>query len=221
MFIQSDKFKFIELETIEKNGKRYYVTEVGNLPSVTTFLSATKSEEFQKIIEDWKERVGEIEANKIVKKANVLGTEFHLIIEKFLKNEDLPKHDITTSWMFKNVKKYLSDNIDIVYAQEVPLYSKKLKLAGRADCIANWKGELTIIDFKTSSGERREDMIEDYFIQCCAYAIMFGELTGHYIKKFSIIMVDKKSYGVQIFEGNTKDYAGKLINRLEIFNRGR
>lgn len=217
-FKQSNEFSFKELDTIEIRGKRHYRTPYGDFPSVTTFLSDTKPEEDKKILEEWKNRVGEERAKFITETAKTYGTELHFMIEQYLKNESIPESSINATWMFNSVKPYLRNNISVVYAQEVPLYSTRLKLAGRTDCIGIWKNELTVIDFKTSSGERTEDMIKDYFIQCCAYAIMFGELTGVYIKRFAIVMVDKKSYGVQIFEGKTSDYVHPLMIRLKQFN---
>lgn len=217
-YFEQDSHKtFVDIETIERKGKRFYKTPVGIFPSVTTFLSATKSEEQKAILQKWRERVGDAEADKKIEKAKVAGTDIHTVIEYFLKNEPLPDMLPITRWMFKEIKPVLKKNITKVYAQEVALYSKKLGLSGRVDCVAVWNDSLTIVDFKTAAKERSKEMIEDYFLQCCAYAIMYGEMTGHYIKRFAIVMIEHTGMTVQIFEGNTADYVEPLIVRLKKF----
>lgn len=210
-------FDFAEIETIEKDGKRHYSTPVGVLPSVTTLLSLTKEEKDKKVLKEWRERVGEEEADRITKQSTISGTDLHLAIENFLKN--LPEHNMypATKWMMHSLKPVLKRHIGTIYAQEVPLYSQQLGFAGRVDCVAMWKEQLSIIDFKTARKAREPEMIEDYFIQCCAYAIMYSIMTGIPVKRFAIVMIEKTGMDVQLFEGNTADYVGKLMNKIKKF----
>ena len=145
-FIHENPLGDIELNTINENGKRLYVTPDGqNYPSVTTVLSEYKKEG----IIAWRKRIGEQEANKISTKASRRGTKVHKLCEDYLNNE-LSFKDFTPDnvEMFKGIQPFLNE-IEIVYAQERTLYSHHLKTAGRVDCVGKFRGKDFIIDFKT------------------------------------------------------------------------
>jgi genome maintenance exonuclease 1 len=110
------------------------------------------------------------------------------------------------------------DRIDNVHALETPLYSNLLKLAGRVDCVAEFDGELSIIDFKGSTKTKRREDIDNYFMQATAYSIMWKERTGVPIKKL-VIMISAENGGVQIFEANPVDYVPALKSAIENYER--
>ena len=147
-----------ELQTKTIDGKRHYViSEDRCYPSVTTVMS--KLPEKVKGLQEWRNRVGDKEADRVSKEARERGTKVHQMIENHLNNAhiytNLKQYPMQTLWpsmgMFKSIEPHLNKYVDNIYAQEVPLYSDHLELAGRCDCIAEFDGELAIIDFKTSS----------------------------------------------------------------------
>ena len=173
-------------ETID--GVRYYKVpndeELIRLVSITSVTSHFNKEIFVK----WRKRVGEEEANRITKKATSRGTDMHTLVENYLLNiPELPKVQPISDFLFK-ISRSTLDNINNIHALESSLYSKELGIAGTVDCIAEYEGELAIIDFKTSAKPKPEDWIEHYFVQCMAYGCMLYEMTGNMVKKLVIIM---------------------------------
>ncbi|NBO99952.1 MAG: exonuclease [Proteobacteria bacterium] len=190
----------------EDSGKRFYVTSEGNrYPSVTTMLSHFS----RKSIQEWRNRIGQEEANKISRAASNRGTKLHKIVEKYLANEDMEITNQFQAELFKSIIPYLN-YIDNIHLQEKYLYSNYLRLAGTVDCIAEYKGKLSVIDFKTSSRQKQEDWIESYFVQTAAYAIMFEERYKIPVPRITIIIAVENDYP-QIFHKKRDDYAGKLL----------
>ena len=170
-------------------GRKYRTPEGIDLPSITTVLSILSRDS----IAAWRKRVGEEEANRISHRASTRGTKVHEIIEKYIDNDpnytDGYTPDIIQS--FQDVQTILDTNIGDVYAQEAPLYSNHLGVAGRVDCVADYGVKLSIIDFKTSKKPKRVDWIKNYFMQEAAYAIMWEERTGlPIVQLVTIIAVD-------------------------------
>jgi genome maintenance exonuclease 1 len=184
MFTHTD-FKFDEIETKQINGKRHYITPKGNFPSITTVLSILS----RKGIAEWRERVGAEAANKISTMAARRGTNVHLMCEHYINNElDDKKFMPNEREMFNSIKPILNEYIDNVVAQEVPLWSSYLGIAGRVDCIAEYEGRLSVIDFKTSRKPKKREWIGSYFQQASAYCVMFEERTGTPIDQIVIII---------------------------------
>lgn len=221
MFTQVDKFHhlFYNLNRRNMNETRYY--EVGDevmYPSVTSVISFINREKFA----GWRARVGNEEANKITKHATTRGTKLHLVLEKFLQNEDIKLLDEYQSpliqYMFNFVKPHLEERLDNIYQQETPMFSNRLCLAGTVDLICEVDGELAIVDFKTSAKEKPEEWLEDYFVQLSAYWAMFSEKTGVVPKKLVVILVGENG-DVQIVQRRNimtyletlKDYASRFI----------
>ena len=166
------------------DGVRYYDTPDGQkLVSITSVISYRNRDKFTK----WRKRVGEEEANKVTKKATSRGTDMHTLVEHYLNNEELPTVQPLSDLLFKQAKPDLQ-KINNIHAIEQSLFSKELGIAGTVDCIAEYNGELAVIDFKTSARVKPEEWIEDYYVQCAAYACMLYELCGIMVKKFVIIM---------------------------------
>lgn len=193
---------------------RTYSVEGMNYPSVTTVIGHSK----KKSIMEWRRRVGEEEANKISKRASTRGNKTHKLAELYLSNQDISKYkdDPMSMGLFYLIKPHL-DSINNIHALEAPLYSRMLKIAGRVDCIAEYKGELAIIDFKTSTKLKKEEWIQDYFAQECAYAIMFQELTGLKVKKL-VTIIACETGEAQVFEIYDKfKYARKLKEYIDAY----
>ena len=175
----------LKRETID--GVRYYsIPEVDELVKLVSITSVT-SHFNKEIFVNWRKRVGDVEADKITKAATTRGTDMHTLTEHYLKNDDLPEVPPISEFLFKIAKGTLN-KIDNIYALEGPLYSKQLGIAGTVDCIAEYKGELAIIDFKTSKKPKPREWIEHYFVQAMAYGCMLYEMKGISIKKLVIIM---------------------------------
>lgn len=206
----------LEAETTESG--RVYITPNGNrYPSVTTVLSATDSKEG---LIAWRERVGEEEANKIMGRSARRGTELHSICEKYLLNEMTPiklrmmmPH---VKELFYKIKPFIDENVTKVHGLEQALYSDKLKIAGRTDCICEWNGVLSILDFKNSIKMKREEYIQDYFLQCTAYSLMFEELVSIPVKQIVILVGVEQGNG-QIFIKQKSNYVETLQNRINSY----
>ena len=201
----------LESKTFE-DGKRYYVTPEGvRLPSVTTVVGAMKKAE----IMAWRKRVGEEEANRISRQASGRGTNVHTLCERYLNNDKLGNIMPDAREMFNDLIPYL-DKIDNIWYQEQALWSHQLGLAGRVDCIAEYEGELSVIDFKTSKRVKTKDKIQDYFWQTCAYALMTEELTGYPINKLIIIMAVDNEQPI-IFKEKTEDHIDGLVKAIQFY----
>lgn len=165
------------------DGKRVYQTPSGNAyPSVTTVTGLHTA----KGIAEWRKRVGEAEANKISGRASARGTRIHSNCESYLLGESF-EPDIFDAEMFNSIK-FLLDQVDNIHCLETPLYSDHLQVAGTVDCIAEFQGKLSVIDFKTASKAKDRDDIHNYFMQCAAYAVAFEERTKIPIGRLVIIM---------------------------------
>ena len=165
------------------DGTRVYQTPTGKkYPSVTTVTGLLKKQ----AIMDWRKRVGEAEANKISSTAARRGTRIHTLCETHLNNDPVNCSMFDLD-LWNSVKPHLS-KINNIYALEKTLYSDHLQVAGTVDCIAEYKGKLSVIDFKTSKRLKTRDDIHDYFIQCSAYAVAFEEMTGKPVSRLVVIM---------------------------------
>ena len=181
-----------ELDTETKNGKRFYITPEGKkYPSVTTVSSFHSAKDIQK----WRKRVGAETANKISTQASVRGTAVHKLCEDYINNvEDYTKkHMPVNIQAFNSIKPILDSNINNVVMQECPLYSDYLQVGGRVDCIAEWNGKLSVIDFKTSRKIKKKEWIKGYLMQESAYCVMFEERTKIPIRQIvTVITVDNE-----------------------------
>lgn len=203
-----------ELSTENIGGKRHYVTPEGKLPSITSVLSVLSIDG----IKAWRARVGEKEANKISTRAARRGTNVHQMCEDYINNElnkdkFLP-HEIES---FLPLQKELDKSIGLVYAQEVPLYSTYLGVAGRVDLIAEWDGRLSIVDFKTSRKVKKKEWISGYFQQGAAYAVMFEERTGIPVDKIVIAMTVDGESDASVFVEKRDNWVSTLQETIELY----
>ena len=218
-FIHCNYLGDLELDCKTTESIRLYNLPSGKwVPSITSVTSFYNREIFVK----WRKRVGIEEANRITKRATARGTDFHQVCQDYLENKELvwENYQPTSKFMFYHAKPYL-DKINNIHAIERTLYSEYFGLAGRVDCIAEYEGELAIIDFKTSGKIKPEKWLENYFVQETAYACMYYELTQIPIKKLITLMVTPDGE-VKIFDKrNKKDYIKLLVKYIKEFVKGR
>ena len=203
-----------EIKATTTDGVRLYETPEGNkYPSITTVLSVRN----KKGLFEWRKRVGEDVANYVARKAANRGTSVHHMCEDYINNdfdEEKHKKKFLPYVLFNQLRESVLQKIDNVNAQECGLYSDKYKVAGRVDCIAEYDGKLSIIDFKTSSKERSDDWNESYYIQASAYAEMFEERTGIEINQVAILVVTEDGV-VQEFVKNKTEYLPMLTDTIK------
>ena len=214
-FIHHNFLGDLELQKKETNGIRLYNLPDGQwVPSITSVTSFYNRQNFA----DWRKRVGIEEANKITRKATARGTDFHEAVELYMLNKEIEWDDFKpiTKYMFHHATPYL-DRINNIHAIERTLYSEYLGLAGRVDCIAEYDGELAVIDFKTSTKIKPEKWLEKYFVQEMFYASAYYELTGIPITKLITIMVTPEG-DVKVFDKRNKgDYIKLLVRYIKEF----
>ena len=189
------------LSTTTIDGKRHYQTPDGNVyPSVTTITSLHGK------------RVGEEEANKISNKAATRGTRVHKLCEDYLNNELSFEGAMPNSIaLFKQMQPFLDKYIGKVYGIECPLYSHHLRVAGKSDCIAQFDGKNAVVDFKTANKPKQEHWIQNYFMQCAAYAVAFEERTKISIPRIAIV-VAVEGDSPQLFVKKRDDYIDMFIS---------
>ena len=205
----------IEMGTREViDGKRVYVTPNGNVyPYITSILALQPKPG----LNEWKEKVGEEEATKIMKESSELGTKVHSLCESYLYNEKLKCDDMKAIDVFNRLR-FVLGNINNIYCLEAPLHSDILRVAGTVDCVAEYNGVLSVIDFKTSRKPKREEWIEDYFIQAFFYSAAFFEMTGAIPEQIVILVAIRNEFDVQVFKKPLRDmekYIDKLIQIMK------
>lgn len=203
----------IELVEHYVEGRRYYQLPDGMLvPSVTTVLSSLSKDH----ITEWKARVGEEQANKITTQAARRGTAIHNLAEKYLLNDpEYTKGAMPINvFNFTQIKTHLDTHVTHIRAIEHALYSHALRTAGRTDLVANWDDKLSIIDFKTSTKVKKEEWIENYFLQATCYAMMLEERHGIHVPQF-VILIAVDHEAPQVFKRDTANYVERVKNLFQ------
>jgi len=198
------------------DGKRYYTTPKGKrLPSVTTVVGAMKKQ----AIMEWRNRVGEVEANRVSKLATGRGNRVHDLAERYLKNEriDWMREMPDAVVMFRSLIPHIQHINNIHYIEQA-LWSERIGLAGRVDLIAEWDGVLSVIDFKTSKKVKKKEDIQDYFAQCTAYSGMYEEHVGKPIDQIVIVMAVEDGDPL-IFIEKTDDHIGTLVEHIDYYHK--
>jgi genome maintenance exonuclease 1 len=210
----------IELpELIRIDGEmRHYETPTGErYPSVTTVLGNTKDKSG---LIAWRKRVGDEEADRTMKRSGRRGTAVHLMCEKLVLNQpiDFKAEMPLNVMMFKQLEKFLTENVNSIRVSEGSLFSHKLKVAGSVDLVANYRNHAAIIDFKTSAKNKRTDWIEDYFLQAAMYSYMLWEMTQMYHPKLVIAIAMEEEIQPQIFEEDVNNWLDKARDRCKQFH---
>ena len=214
MFVYCPPKKLEDLKAETLPNGRFYLTPTGEkLPSVTTVIGAMG----KKAIFEWRERVGAEEANRVSRIASGRGTRMHTLCEKYLNNEEFVKPMPDSLALFNTIKPILN-RINNIHYQECALWSLRLKMAGRVDCIGEFDGKLSVIDFKTSSRVKTKEDIPSYFAQCVAYALMYEELVGVKIHQIVVIMAVEGSEPL-LFVERTGDHVKTLKTYIDYYNR--
>ena len=192
-----------ELTTTTIGGKRFYEVDGEFFPSVTTVLSSLSKDG----IEKWRKSVGDEKADQIMRQAATRGTAAHKMWEEYLRNDvNFSRGAMPTSiLLFKQLQPWLDRNIDFLYGNEIPLFSKALRTAGRCDAIASVNGRIAIIDFKTSSKPKKKEYIKNYYLQCTVYAMMVEEMYGIEVQD-AYILIAVEGDKPQSFPFKTRDY---------------
>jgi genome maintenance exonuclease 1 len=206
-----------EVKQVNEDGTRYY-TDGGEkkYPSVTTILGADP--EKLKSIAQWRERVGDEEANRISTQAAGRGTRTHALIESYIMNEELPDSMPDAQGYFLAMKNTIDSYVNNIRVVEGKMLSDHLRCAGTVDCIAEYRGEMAIIDWKTSNRMKRksENAMQGYFKQAAAYAVMFEENTKIPVKKLVIIMSTSNGE-CQLFVEDRDSWIDKFIEMRDYY----
>ena len=198
----------------QPSGRTYVDPDGNRYPSITTVLSILNEEE----LAAWRKRVGDAEANKIGNRAAARGTQVHNIIEKYLLNEDITDFLPHVRQSLGNLRPILNRSIGRIFGLEAPLYSRYLGLAGRVDCVAEWEGVPSIIDFKTSRRPKKHEKIPNYFAQMAGYAVMWEERTGMPITN-TVIVMDVDVHEPIIFREHRDNHIQLLIDTKKEYDR--
>jgi CRISPR/Cas system-associated exonuclease Cas4 (RecB family) len=214
MFIHNPPPLVEEIDTVTVGGKRYYATPEGNrYPSITTVLSILSRDS----IMQWRKKVGEQEANRISTQAARRGTNVHKMCEDYLNNNfDIKRFNPTDRETFKSLQPILDQNINNIHAQEIALWSDYLGVAGRCDCIAEWGGKLSVIDFKTSRKLKKKEYIGSYFQQASAYAVMYEERTKIPINQI-VILIAVDNEEPQVFIEKRDNYIWQCVDTIKAY----
>ena len=197
-------------------GQRFYITPEGNAyPSITTLLGITMRPEKAKALNDWRNALGSVEADRRGKAAADRGTAVHLMVEQFLNGEDVDKSSATPDdiQIFNSLRLKFKE-INEIWGQEVALFSDTLELAGRCDFIGVYKGVESIIDFKTSNNHKERDKIEDYYLQMTFYGLAHNEMFGTNINHGVILMGCSNGLPLE-FKVDLRLYVDKLCDRID------
>lgn len=199
-----------------KSGRTYNTPDGDKYPSITTVLGILSRDS----LAAWRARVGEEEANRVSRFASRRGNDVHELLERYINNEEDYLIDprqpgerevaLHVKANFLEVKDVIDEKLSLVYAQEVPLYSDHLTVAGRVDLVGEWNGKPAIIDFKTSAKRKTRDYIKSYFMQEAFYAIAWEERTGQPITQLVTIVAGDQ--GGQIFIEHRDEWAPQLID---------
>jgi len=170
-------------------------------------------------LKEWRDRIGDAEADKITKRASDRGTRLHNNAEQYLLNEriDVAGMSMLDKSLFAPFSKVLDVHVDNLRAMEYPLYSNTLKLAGTVDLVAEYDGVLSLIDFKTSKNRKNKEDIDDYFIQTLIYSLMVEEMYGIKIQQLVILIALDYENKVQLFIEERKNYVNKLLDRIKLY----
>lgn len=216
MFYHVDTIPQATLKTIQTPKGRFYITPDGNqYPSVTTVLGAGTKE----WRENWRTSLGPEKADKEAKRAADRGTSVHTMIEKFLNNDPAPTQEQELSHIleFNTLRLHLKQ-INNIRSQETVVWSDTMRIAGRLDCVGEYKNVLSIIDFKTSTNTKRLDMIEDYWLQTTAYALMLQERYDVYIEQAVIMISVERGATPMIFTRPIDQYISPLLKRINTYH---
>ena len=210
-FVKIDESKFPTTKGKRIDGMRFYEVDGKAFPSITTVLGAIPKPG----LDAWRKNVGEEAAKWEMNRAARRGSATHTLVEQYLKGETPSIRDVLPLGMFRLMLPYI-DQINNIHLLEEIMYSHKLTIAGQVDCVAEYNGKLSVIDFKTANKERQESWIENYYIQTCAYAMMYEEIFGKRIDQLVILMAGEDGT-MRSFVKDRKLFEPKLEESIKYF----
>lgn len=204
-------YEFSELKQLFVNGKRHYSIDGKVYPSVTTVLSTLNKD----ALEEWRQRVGTEQAEITSRQAANRGTQMHQLCEDYVGNKPNMEMRVASAMpniipLFKQIKPVLDNRLNLVYNMEVCLYSHKLRTAGRGDLLCQFDGKNTILDYKSSDKYKKEEWIENYFIQCATYAQCVYEMKGILFPQIAVVIAVESENVPQVFVRRTADYLNRV-----------
>jgi len=207
--------QFEELEAATTANGRWYTVPTGKkYASVTTILGSKP----KPAIEEWRNSLGPKKADRETKRCCDRGEAVHLMAEHYLNNTENPtKGHTDANIKLFNQLKFRLNKINNIRAQEIPMYSHSLRTAGRVDCVGEYDGVLSIIDFKTSNNNKDDKTILDYKLQCTAYALMYDELFDVQINDFVVLIAVEKGMMPLMFREKVDNYIELLLERINTF----
>lgn len=226
MALLIDKYNYVPFSRENVEGRRLYATPDGNrVPSVTTILDKTKSEESRLALANWRRAIGEKKAQEITTEAANRGTRMHKFLEDYVKGEIL-KESVSNPYAQQSLTmaKIVIDKgfpkINEVWGSEVPLYYPGL-YAGTTDCVGVHDGDEAILDYKQTNKPKKIEHIDDYFVQLTAYALAHNAVHKTNIRK-GVILMCSKDYEYQEFILKPSDFdywTGRWFDRVEQYYR--
>ena len=216
---QANITAFASIKRVTINGKRYYETPTGVYVSITNLLGDLP---LPPGLVEWKEKVGNDVANYVMNSGAIRGTRLHNAVESYLSNESMlnlkQEYGVTAAGLFELMLPALNQ-IDNIRAIEQQIYSPTLEVAGTTDCVAEFGGILSIIDFKSSTRMKDKESIRNYMIQATFYAVAWQEITGQVIEQIVIIMASEDGK-LEVFKANPVEYLGDLDEAIEKYKKG-
>lgn len=197
------------------DGKRWYLTPSDEYyPSITSVLGIKPKQ----YLIDWRNALGAPKANKEMERTKARGEAMHLMAERYIQNDPEP----TKGQIVEHIKRFNQIKIGLncinnIRVQEGALYSDTFQVAGRVDCIADYEGVLSVIDYKSSNNNKKEDMIEDYFLQETFYALAYFEMTGEYVSQIVTLMAVERGIFPLCFKKPISPYVVPLQKRIDEF----
>lgn len=205
----TEKFNYKDIPREKIDGNRLYATASGRLPSVTTILSRTTTEDKRAGLQAWRDRVGHAEAQRITTEAGNVGTIMHNTLEHWVKGIDYNAGDNMIHRIAKKMAKTVIENIEPdlgeVWGSEVKLYYPDM-YAGTTDLVGMWKGKPTIMDFKQTNKPKKAEWIEDYYLQGSAYGLAHNAMFDTKIENVAIFMCSRDCTW-QLFELDADGFA--------------
>jgi len=203
-----------KLRRVDSPAGRVYQTPSGRAyPSVTAVTGLHGKD----AIMAWRKRVGEEEANRVSRRATTRGTRVHTLCEDYISNKSVTA-DLFDQEAWQSLVPELN-KINNIHCLETQLYSDHLEVAGTVDCIAEYNGKVSVIDFKTSKRVKKKSDIHSYFMQTSAYAVMFEERTGIPVSRLVILMTVDDEPEASVFVEKRDDWIGEFIELRETYKK--
>jgi|TARA_X000001036_G_scaffold428081_1_gene457450 genome maintenance exonuclease 1 len=219
----NNKFSYPKSMRSMVNGSRMYAVNQEKLPSVTSILQATQSEEKKASLANWKARVGTVEANRIKNDASSRGTSMHAFLEKYLLGqlnlELLEEQDNKSKKMADEIiEQGIKNKLSEIWGTEATLYYPG-KYAGTCDACGVYEGQETIIDFKQSNKPKKEEWIEDYYLQLGAYSLAHNIVYNSRITQGIVLLctVDNLFQDFRIQGVKLEEYQNKFLEKVKQF----